>query len=117
MVGRYSSKRDCPHPLPQSVYWGNQGGNWDPEYHREFASNEHKDTRYSIDFSPENAALWRKLAVFSAFIHARNWQYVLFRGYPRGQSWSRFPVYAGFCSVLWLSGFELIRQKSSLCTL
>ena len=88
-AGRIMGKRDCPHPLPQSVYYGNQGGNWDPEYHRDFASNQNKDTRYSTDFDAENWKSWTFLSCISGAVHGRFWQYTLWRGMARGQSWTR----------------------------
>lgn len=111
-VRRGIRKRDCPHPLPQSVYYGNQGGNWDPEYHRDFASNQNKDTRYSTDFDAENWKSWTFLSCISGAVHGRFWQYTLWRGMARGQSWTRFPPYCIFSVGLWYIGFEWLRKHS-----
>merc|ERR1719238_295071 len=111
-AGRDVSKRDCPLPMPQSVYYGNQGGNWDPEYHREFASTQHKDTRYSTDFDAENWKAWTGLAIFSGVIHGRAWQHCLWSGYARAQSFTRSPPYIIVTVGMWYIGLEFLRKHS-----
>jgi len=111
-AGRAVSRRDCPHPLPQSVYYGMTGGNWDPEYHRDYASHEMKDTRYSTDFDAENWKAWALVSLSSGAAHGRWWQYVLWNQFPRGQSWTRSGPYMAFCMFLWYQGFEWLRRDS-----
>jgi len=109
---REQSLRDCPLPYPQSVYYGNQGGNWDPEYHREYASTQHKDTRYSTDFDAENWKAWAGLSLTGGAVHGRMWQYALWCGYGRGRSWSRSGPYIAFCMAFWYTTHEWLRKHS-----
>lgn len=112
LIGRAVSKRDCPHPLPQSVYWGNQGGNYDPEYHREYASHFHKDTRNSIDFGAENWKAWTVVSVTAGLVQGKVWQHQIWQGWARAQSWGRSAPYMIFNAGLFYILFEHIRLRS-----